>query len=69
MMAKIYEIESVDIVESSDSENIICVIEWEKSKGSKKVSSKFEVYKFLVSSEILGHNFNPPILNYTNREF
>ncbi len=37
--------------------------------GSKKVSSKFGVYKFLVFSEILGHNFNPPILNYTNRDF
>jgi hypothetical protein len=32
--------------------------------GSKKVSSKF-----LVFSEILGHNFNHPILNHTNRDF
>jgi hypothetical protein len=36
---------------------------------SKKVSSKFGVYKFLVFSEILGHNFNPPILNCTDRDF
>ncbi len=37
---------------------------------STKVSSKFGVYKFLVFSEIQGHNFKPPlpILNYTNRE-
>jgi hypothetical protein len=38
-------------------------------KGSKKVSSKFGVYKFLLFSKILGHNFITPILNYTNREF
>ncbi len=40
-----------------------------KKKRSKKVSAKFEVYKFLVFSKILGHNFNAPILNYTNRDF
>jgi len=37
--------------------------------GSKKASSKLEVYKFLVFSKILGHSFNAPILNYTNRDF
>ncbi len=29
--------------------------------GSKEVSSKFGVYKFIVFNEILGHNFNPRI--------
>jgi hypothetical protein len=36
--------------------------------GSSQVSSKFEVYKFLVVSEILVHSFKPSILDYTNRE-
>jgi hypothetical protein len=36
---------------------------------SEKVSSKFGVYKLLVFSEMLDHNFNPPVLNYTNRDF
>ncbi len=31
--------------------------------------SKFEVYKLLVFSKIMGHYFNPSILNYTNRDF
>jgi hypothetical protein len=44
-------------------DNIISVI------GSKKVSSKFGVYKFYGFRENLAHSFNPHISDYANRDF
>ena len=36
--------------------------------GPCEVSSKFRVYKFLVFSKILPHNFNHSIADYSNRD-
>jgi hypothetical protein len=36
---------------------------------SKKVGSKFGVYKFLVFRELLAHSFNLYIFDYANRDF
>ncbi len=39
------------------------------SERSKKVSSRFGVYKFLVLREILAHSSNCHIADYANRDF
>ena len=38
-----------------------------KNFSSKKVNSKFRIYKFLVFSEVLAYTFYPPLSNCANR--